>query len=579
MKKLRRVLAVLLVFVMSMALVTGCSGKSKQTMFSIMKDASSMTHYSYDVKVKVDSGISGVENMTIALKGQTDGEALTMGAEVSYSLYTFNIDNFLTLTKDAVYIDVEEIFNAFDSILSAMGVSLADFEEEFGSELKCIKLPLAEGMINVNADSSELTDLYVSILETAFRDTKIESNKGEYTVTVEGMEDIAKLVDALLTEILNNQDALLTQLEKLNSIDDDTMKEFLNSYMEELIEALVKFNEEYELGFTDDDIADVKAEAESAVEDAVKEAELDDVNQIYKDGFAQIKDNKQDIVDELAGGADSVDGKVTMTNSLTGREGSRVYTCEFETSLENKDTQEDLTLTVKSVITEDNSIVVNAPKNYTALSDIMYAALVYAYENGLLGDLDGIIDMPDVDPDYSYGGDASNAGEDASNAGEDVVYDGEVTLSDPSTNDTATIEYNKDLVYVDTEYSDVELGDVYFRAVADDNCSLTLYYWPEFSIDAWYEYMVHVAYSDSESFPDLSSTELTSRELSSGVTLYEFDVSYKYPYEDSRTTVSFFAVAANGGFIYGYVLRDYSLQDDSVLPYDEFLNAVFVNVN
>lgn len=43
MKKLRRVLAVLLVLVMSMALVTGCSGKSKQTMFSIMKDASSMT--------------------------------------------------------------------------------------------------------------------------------------------------------------------------------------------------------------------------------------------------------------------------------------------------------------------------------------------------------------------------------------------------------------------------------------------------------------------------------------------------------------------------------------------------------
>lgn len=571
MKKLRRVLAVLLVFVMSMALVTGCSGKSKQTMFSIMKDASSMTHYSYDVKVKVDSGISGVENMTIALKGETDGEALTMGAKVSYSLYTFNIDNFLTLTKDALYVDVEEVFNAFDSILSAMGVSLADFEEEFGTELKCIKLPLAEGMINVNADSSELTDLYVSILETAFKDTKIESNKGEYTVTVEGMEDIAKLVDALLTEILNNQDAILTQLEKLNSVDGDTMKEFLNIYMDEILKALVKFNEEYELGFTDEDIADIKAEAESAVEDAVKEAELDDVNQIYKDGFTQIKDNKQDIVDELADGADSVNGKVTMTNSLTGKEGSRVYTCEFETSLENKDTQEDLTLTVKSVMTEDNSIVVNAPKNYTALSDIMYAALVYVYENGLLGDLDGIIDMPDVDTDYSYGGDDSNAGE-------EVVYDGEVTLSDYFTNDTATLEYDKDLIYVDTEYSDVEWGRVCFNAVADDTCWLFLSYDSERSIDDLYEYMAHEQYSNSEYFIDPSSTELTSRELSSGVTLYEFDVSYKYADGDSVNTESYFAVEANVGVVYGEINREYDLTDEEVLPYDEFLNAVFVNV-
>lgn len=261
MKKLRRVLAVLLVLVMSMALVTGCSGKSKQTMFSIMKDASSMTHYSYEIKVKLDSGMSGVESMAMTLKGKTDGEAVTMGAKVSYSLYTFDIDDFLILTKDAMYINVEAIFNAFDSVLSAMGVSLEDFEAEFGTELKCIQLPLAEGMINVNADSSELTDLYVSILENTFKNTKIESNKGEFTVTVEGMEEISKLVDAFITSLLDNQDALLEQIDKNSSIDDETFKEFLNLYMNEIITALVRFNDEYELGLTDADIEEAKAEA------------------------------------------------------------------------------------------------------------------------------------------------------------------------------------------------------------------------------------------------------------------------------------------------------------------------------
>ena len=193
--------------------------------------------------------------------------------------------------------------------------------------------------------------------------------------------------------------------------------------------------------------------------------------------------------------------------------------------------------------------------------------------------MDGIIDMPDVDPDYSYGGDASNAGEDVSNAGEDVVYDGEVTLSGYSTNDTATIEYNKDLIYVDTECSHVEQGSVCFRAVADDTCQLSLSYRSENSIDDWYEYMAHERYYSSGFFHDISSTELTSRELSSGVTLYEFDVSYKYTNEEGGNTVSFFAVAANVGIIIGEISGEDDLTDDEVLPYDEFLNAVFVNVN
>lgn len=572
MKKLRRVLAVLLVFVMSMALVTGCSGKSKQTMFSIMKDASSMNHYSYEIKIKVDSGMSGVDSMAMTLKGKTDGEAVTMGAKVTYSMYTIDIDDFLILTKDAMYIDVEEIFNAFDSILSAMGVSLADFEEEFGTELKCIQFPLVDGLVNINADNSEIMDVYVTILENAFKDIKIDSNKGEYTVTVEGMEELSKLADAFITSLLDNQDAFLEQLDKNNSFDEKTFKEFLNVYMNEIITALEKFNTEYELGITEADIDDVRAEAEAAVEDAMAEAEIDDLSQMYKDAFAELKDNRQDIVDEIADSADSVDGKFTMTDSLTGKEGSRAYTCEFEAELENKDTSEDLTVTVKTELREDKDIEVKVPSSYTSVSDLMYAALVYAYESGLLGDLDGIIDMPDVDTDYSYGGDDSNAGE-------EVVYDGEVTLSDYFTYDTATIEYNKDLIYVDTEYSDVEWGSVCFNAIADDTCWLFLNYDSERSIDDLYEDIAHEKYSNPEYYVDTSSTELTSRELSSGVTLYEFDVSYKYADGDSVNTESYFAVAANVGVIYGEISREYDLTEDEVLPYDEFLNAVFVNVN
>lgn len=573
MKKLRRVLAVLLVFVMSMALVTGCSGKSKQTMFSIMKDASSMTHYSYEIKVKLDSGMSGVESMAMTLKGKTDGEAVTMGAKVSYSLYTFDIDDFLILTKDAMYINVEAIFNAFDSVLSAMGVSLEDFEAEFGTELKCIQLPLVEGMINVDADSSELTDLYVSILENTFKDTKIESNKGEFTVTVEGMEEISKLVAAFITSLLDNQDALLEQIDKNSSIDDETFKEFLNLYMNEIITALVRFNDEYDLGLTEADIEEAKAEAEAAVEDAVKEAGLDDVSREYKDAFADLKDNRQDVVDTLAESVDSVDGKFTMTDSLTGKEGSRVYTCGLQAAFENKDTDEDVTVNVKSVLTEDNSIVVDVPKNYTALSDIIYAALVYTYENGLLDDAFGdMVDIPGVDTGID-----SSSGVDTSDVEQD--YDGSVTVTDSWSDETAVIEFDKELVRVDADSSYVDSGALCFEAVDDQWCYAFMRYESGITPEDVFDYEQEYDYQDAEYYKNVEFSDMTARTLDTGVTLYEFDVNYTAG-DDATNLVQdrYFIVETSNGVIHGNVNLLEELREEDALPYEQFMNAVFVNV-
>lgn len=573
MKKLRRVLAVLLVLVMSMALVTGCSGKSKQTMFSIMKDASSMTHYSYEIKVKLDSGMSGVESMAMTLKGKTDGEAVTMGAKVSYSLYTFDIDDFLILTKDAMYINVEAIFNAFDSVLSAMGVSLEDFEAEFGTDLKCIQLPLAEGMINVNADSSELTDLYVSILENTFKNTKIESNKGEFTVTIEGMEEISKLVDAFITSLLDNQDALLEQIDKNSSIDDETFKKFLNLYMNEIITALVRFNDEYELGLTEADIEEAKAEAEAAVEDAVKEAGLDDVSGEYKDAFADLKDNRQDVVDTLAESVDSVDGKFTMTDSLTGKEGSRVYTCELQAAFENKDTDEDVTVNVKSVLTEDNSIVVDVPKSYTALSDIIYAALVYTYENGLLDDAFGdMVDIPGVDTGID-----SSSGVDTSDVEQD--YDGSVTVTDSWADETAVIEFDKELVRVDADSSYVDSGALCFEAVDDQWCYAFMRYESGITPEDVFDYEQEYDYQDAEYYKNVEFSDMTARTLDTGVTLYEFDVNYTAG-DDATNLVQdrYFIVETSNGVIHGNVNLLEELREEDALPYEQFMNAVFVNV-
>ena len=567
MKKLRRVLAVLLVFVMSMALVTGCSGKSKQTMFSIMKDASSMTHYSYEVKVKVDSGISGVENMTMTLKGKTDGESATVGAKVSYSLYTIDVNDFLTVTKDAVYINVEEVFNAFDSILSSLGVSLADFEDEFGTELKCIKLPLVDGLVNTNGSDAELIDIYISILEDAFKDVKIDSNKGEYTVTVEGMEALSKIVDAILTGFLDNQDAIIAEIEKNNTVDEQTLKELLNVYMNEIIVALEKFNTEYELGLTDADIDDLRAEAESAAEEAAKEAELDNVNQLYKDTFADLEDNRQDIVDAIADSADSFGGSFTLTNSLTGKNGSRVYNCELQTVVKDKDTDEDLTINVKSVFTEDKNISVSVPKSYTEFSDIVYAALVYSYESGLLGDaFEDMTGLPDIEIDAGDNVDVSEVEQD---------FDGIVTINDFWSELSTTIEFDKELVRVNPDRSYVDSGKVCFEAVDDKWSNVLMYYEAGITAEDQYAYEQEYDYV-GDAYTNIEFSEITDRELAGGVIIREFDVNYEFgsaPRHDRH-----FVVETADGAIYGTVNVLSDLTETDVLPYEQFMDAVFVNV-
>ena len=371
MKRIKKVLAVMLVLVMSMALAAGCS-KSRQTMFGIMKDAGTMTKYSYDINAKLASSISGLENLSLTFNGETDGEAMAMGVKVSYSFITVDVDNFLTITKDAVYVNVQTLFDKLAPVLLGASYSLEDFEEEFGTELKCIKLPLVDGMVNLNGGSNELMDTYISILESAFKDVKIEENKGEFTVRVEGAEEFSKLADALITALLDNEDTIISALEKSNVVD-------------EIVAALDRFNKEYELGLTDEDIASLKEEVLNSFEEATGDAQLDDVSASYKEMFDELRTNKDDFVSEIAGLNGTAD--LTITNSLTGKEGSRVYSCTSVVNAESTDTDEDISLNIDSVMTESNDISVKAPESYTEFSDIIYAALVYAYDNGLLDDV------------------------------------------------------------------------------------------------------------------------------------------------------------------------------------------------
>lgn len=382
MKKIRRILALMLVLAMSLSLLGGCSKSTKQTMFTVMEDAASMTHYSYEIDMNLKSSAEGLDNMTIKLNGETDGEAATMGMKVSYLYFTIGIDDFITITKDAMYLNIEEVFSALAPMLLGTDYSLSDLEEELGVELKCVQIPLVDGMVSFEKDE-ELSKLMNSIMETALKDIKIENDKGTYTAKIEGVEALSKVVDAYLTGMLDNRETIVSALNKQNKFDENTMKDMLDLYMNEIIAALEKFNTEYELGYTEEDIAKLRKEAEEEIEAAIQEAELDSIASAYDEAFDELANQKGEIVDTIAGSED-VNTTLEITDSLTGKEGSRVYECEVDFEAENTDTDEDIKLNVKATMTEDKDISVKAPKAYTSMSDLIYAVLVYAYETGML---------------------------------------------------------------------------------------------------------------------------------------------------------------------------------------------------
>lgn len=171
----------------------------------------------------------------------------------------------------------------------------------------------------------------------------------------------------------------------------------------------------------------------------------------------------------------------------------------------------------------------------------------------------------------------SDTGLDVSDAGQDV-YDGVVTLSDYWTDDTVTIEYDKDLVYVNTDDSDIEYGSICFDAVGDSSCYLFLSYNTDYTVDSFYDYYTKEYYNDPETYDEVTSTELTSRELSTGVTVYEFDISYRYKDTDGSFGEHYFLVEAETGVVAGMIDKEIDLTDGEILPYEDFLNAVFVNV-
>lgn len=731
MKKIRRILSVLLAAVMMVSVLGGCNkSSSKETMFTVMEEAAGMTQCAYEMKVNLESDISGFNDMSLTLTGETDGKGITMGVKVKYLYLTLEMKDLITVTEDAMYVNVSQLLSAVENFV---GESI-DLEETIGMNIEWIELPFAEGAVSFEKDQDyeEYMNLVTSVLEAGLADAKMESKKGVYAAKIEGVENFAKFVENFLDALLDKEDQFIDYFTKNNSFDEDALKDTMNLYMNAIVSAAERFITDYDLGITEDELAQMRAEVEQEIEDELADLDVDvaDLEDTYRELFDTIREEKDDYIDEIKGADnDDIDIKVEFSNELTGKAGSRVYTAEFLMEASSKEEDETINISMEMTMTEDTDIKVKAPKNYTSIEDLIYGALVYAYENGLIDkdmiypgieavdpgvepetetqvdpvivnpvgegfatfddcvvieynpsvlirtddngsdgtyadftlanngmaelsmiyaygyDVQGAIDsilssmdtaegeqlvsyteggylyeiyrydvsymgdtaevyfytitMSDINTimiSYAFGDELEAAGIDPEDFIEDLyvsviadggsgsvgggsasgndTYDGSVELTGYS--DNVTVNYNKDLVYVDVDYSSPEYGYVCFTAVKDEYCYLFVGYDSTMTASDYYDTEVE-NYSDTDYYQSCDVTEITTRKVN-GLEVQEFAISYTRDGDDSSYQNNYFLVEVpDGGILYGDY-SDYDFDSSSVLSYEEMLEAIFQSV-
>lgn len=564
MKKMKKLLALLLVAVM---VLSGCK-KEEATMFTVMEDAGEMTKYSYEITAEIESTISGMEEAAIVLKGETDGKRTSLGIEVDYLFFSLELEELLIVDKDAIYINAEEILALAETYIGY------DVEDMLGMELKWIELPYAEGLINTS-NTEESTKLVRSILEAAFAENEQTDKDGVHTVAIDGIDELITFVENFAEALEENKDELI----KLSAGQDtdaatDAVKATVNLYMDAMISAVEKFSADNDLGITDEDIEEMKASVEAELENLNLDTETD-----TEDAMEEAFDELEEAFEELIDGLNEVDKDkssidFTMSNSLTGKEGSREYTAEINLEIIDDVSDDEIKLVVESVMKEDKDLEVDIPKNVTELEELIYGILDFAYNSGLMGDFD--MGVTPVEPESeepateepTTGGASPSISRPSQSDEENVVE----LIDYYNDKYVARVTYNTDMVVLDQEYSALEQGDACFNLATDE---WTYWYVGTYDFDYTEDYIEFLLefYTEDLEYTNISVTDVTEVIINN----YTFDI-YQVSYTDGSYdyTEDCFVLKLTDGFVIaGESTCFYGNKEISA---EEMLSYIFVDV-
>ncbi len=554
MKRIRTILAILLIAAMAL---TGCKYE-KDTMFTIMEEAGEIEKYYYELRAKLESNIPNFENIEIVLNGKHDGERVALGFEIDYALFNLKIEDLIIADKDTVYINVGKVLRLVEAYTGY------DVEDTYGIELEWLELPVADGLLDM-ADTKEYTGLMCKMLEEALADNEITDKSSTHTVVIESFDDIITFVENLAESVDNNKEDII---ELIAAYDENAVmeayKDTIELCMDAAVSGIMKFNEEYQLGITDEEIEGLRAEAEEALSEVGEELEA------YMD--ADMEAAAEELLYNLdVAFADFVEGlevadedmgelSFTLSNSMTGKEREREYSVEFVAEMSDADSDEMMKLTVEYVLTEAIRLRIEAPKDVTTLEELVYIICECYYEDYLTS-VSPIYEptQPTIEEPTQPATEEPTESFEGKTISHVPVKQEQIMMT--GLRELVVIYYDSAYVQPDLDFSMLNEGQLCMELVEDDYMHLFIY------VDDIYTSSEDYCYWQTEIYDGAEVTKMY--DLSVGnIIINRFDINH-----GDYTEQFFYIDLGNGDAVFGNSTDFTSGYSD--LTMDEFLSYVF----
>lgn len=477
--KKNRILSILLVLVMTVSLLTGCT-KTKQTMFTVTEDASSMEQYSYNVDVNLKSTISGAQSATLSVYGDVSGTDCTMSVKVKYSLFSIEAKNIIIIKGNSMYINFADLLETLIPLIPNAEEQIAQLESELGFKINCFQLPIDKSMLMNSEQRENILKLSNTILEESLADFEIEENKGEFSVSIDSTRALARFVDAFFDSIIEHKDEIKDLYKDIIDESIEPSKKLAESYMNEIITVMEEYAKEDGAKITQDEIDEVKSTFKEQMDEAFQSVDFDEFYEMLDEAFTEIEDAKDDIVSEIKEN-EEYNCSIDYNNSLTGKKGKRVFTSNL--SVEISDETEKIAVTVESVMEENKDVEIEAPETYTSFTDFIRAAIKAGMEQGGVSIVEpetqgtaAVVVEPEtatqeavveVTTEEVPTEEVPTETEEVTTDEADRFYAGSIVL-DCEEDGFIEFLYNTDIVAVEKDYCDPEYGYVTFQFAEDE---------------------------------------------------------------------------------------------------------------
>lgn len=379
-KRVKGITALFLMMCMVLSTFVGCK-KDDSTLFSIVKEASAFENYTFN-----ESGVITIdgEEITFEVAGTVNGANWSASIKGAYGAYNIDLGEVIMYVDNSLYLNIQSICDAVSAFVPGVNAS-SMLQDVYGIPVGWYELPMPEGYLAMNGEMyKEQNEFSVTMLEEMLSGIEIKKDKDVFTVEINSVDQFVKLMENM-TIFMEKHKAELIEMSVGSDEMYDGLVSIVDTYANSAVNAVVRINDEQNLGATEADIQGLKDEIQvemdglkeelTAIKDETKaemEASFDEAIALFKEAATELKD--YDMGDNTIA--------FTIKTSLTGNDGSKEYKADVAMDVVAEESS--VGLTMNSVIKQE-TVEVKVPEGAVALDDWMYAIMSFALQSSMSG--------------------------------------------------------------------------------------------------------------------------------------------------------------------------------------------------